>query len=144
MASTIAEVLINKETRPQVVGPAPRPAPPSRPAVERRPARGRGLFNEALLENHPFKSSSKTLDFLVALLFHAAVIGGPILAGLYYTDTLNLKEFTRTLLVAPPPPPPPPPAPTAGIVKAQAPKRVFTTGGKLVAPTVIPRQIAEI
>jgi periplasmic protein TonB len=140
--SAIAEVLINKETRPQVASPAPHPARP-RPAVERGPARGRGFFNEALLENHRFKSSSKTLDYLVALLFHVAVIGVPILAGLYYTDTLNLKEFTRTLLVAPPPPPPPPPAP-ASVVKAQAPKHVFMTGGKLVAPTVIPRQIAEI
>ena len=142
--SAIAEVRINKETRPQVVSPAPRPSLPSRPPVKRGPARGRGLFNEALLENHRFKSSSKTLDFLVALLFHVAVIGGPILAGLYYTDTINLKAFATTLLVAPPPPPPPPPAPAGGIVKAQAPKRVFMTGGKLVAPTVIPRQIAEI
>lgn len=142
--SAIAEVLINKETRPQVVSPAPRPSPPSRRAVERGPARGRGFFNEALLENHRFKSSSKTLDFLVALLFHVAVLSGPILAGLCYTDTINLKAFATTLLVAPPPPPPPPPAPAAGIVKAQAPKRVFMTGGKLVAPTVIPRQIAEI
>jgi protein TonB len=94
------------------------------------------------LERHHFKSSSKTLDFLVALLVHVAVIGGPILAGLYYTDTINLKQLTATLLVAPPPPPPPP-AP-AGVVKAQAPRRVFVSGGKLLAPTMIPRQIAEI
>jgi protein TonB len=100
------------------------------------------LFNEALLENHRFKSSFKTLDLLVALLFHVAVIGVPIFAGLYYTDTLNVKAFATTLLVAPPPPPPPPPA--SGIVKAVARKRVFMNGGKLVAPTMIPRQIAEI
>jgi periplasmic protein TonB len=143
--SAIAEVLIHEETRPQVTGPAPRSVPPPpRSEVERGPAHARALFNEALLENHRFKSSSKTLDFLVALLFHVAVIGGPILAGLYYTDTLNLKAFATTLLVAPPPPPPPPPAPAAGIVKTHTPKRVFMTGGKLVAPTVIPRQIAEI
>lgn len=142
--SAVAEVLINKETRPQVASPAPRPVPPWRPAVERGPARSGGFFNETLLENHRFKSSSKTLDFLVAILFHVAVISGPILAGLYYTDTLNLKEFTRTLLVAPPPPPPPPPAPASSIVKAQPPKHVFITGGKLLAPTVIPKQIADI
>jgi protein TonB len=84
------------------------------------------------------------LDLLVALLFHVVVIGGPILAGLYYTDTLNLKAFATTLLVAPPPPPPPPPAPAAAIIKVHTPKRVFMTGGKLVAPTVIPRQVADI
>jgi periplasmic protein TonB len=143
--SSIAEVLVHEEFRPQVIGPAPRPVPlPPRSEVERGPTHARALFNEALLENHRFKSSSKTLDFLVALLFHVAVIGGPILAGLYYTDTINLKAFATTLLVAPPPPPPPPPAPAAGIVKTHTPKRVFMTGGKLVAPTVIPRQIAEI
>jgi periplasmic protein TonB len=143
--SAIAEVLVRKETRPQVTGPAPRPAPqPPRSAVESGPALARALFNQALLENHRFKSSSKTLDLLVALLFHVVVIGGPILAGLYYTDTLNLKAFATTVLVAPPPPPPPPPAPAAAIVKAHTPKRVFMNGGKLVAPTVIPRQIAEI
>ncbi len=142
--SAIAEVLVRPETRPQVTSPAPRPVSPQpRSAVERGPAPARALFNEALLESHHFKNSSKTLDFLVALLFHVAVIGGPILAALYYTDTINLKQLTATLLVAPPPPPPPPPAP-AGVVKAQAPRHVFVSGGKLLAPTVIPKQIAEI
>jgi protein TonB len=143
--SAIAEVLARKETRPQFTSPAPCPVPPPpRSAVERGPARARALFNEALLERHRFKSSSKTLDLLVAFLIHVVILGGPILAGLYYTDTLNLKEFTKTLLVAPPPPPPPPPAPAAGVVKAQTPKRVFMNGGKLIAPIVIPKQIAEI
>jgi len=81
---------------------------------------------------------------LIAVLFQVALIGGPILAGLYYTDTINLKAFATILLVAPLPPPPPPPAPAAAIVKARAPKRVFMTDGRLVAPTVIPRQVAEI
>jgi protein TonB len=142
--SAIAEVPIDRETRPQAASPVPFPVPPPRSTVERGPARAKAFFEEALLERHRLKSSSKTLDFLVALLFHLAVLGGPILAGLYYTDTINLKAFATTLLVAPPPPPPPPPAPAAAIVKAHAPKRVFMTGGKLVAPTVIPRQIAEI
>src|SRR5205807_3521888 len=138
--SAIAEV---KETHPPVTGPTLRSTPrPLSSGVEGGPALARALFNDALIENHRFKSSSKTLDFLVALLFHVAVIGGPIFAGLYYTDTLNLKAFATTLLVAPPPPPPP--APAAAIVKAHAPKRVFMTDGKLVAPTVIPREIADI
>jgi periplasmic protein TonB len=142
--SSIAEVQVHEEFDLRVASPATRLVPPPpRSAVERGPAPARAFFNEALLENHSFKGTSKTLDLLVALLLHAAVIGGPILAGLYYTDTINLKAFATTLLVAPPPPPPPP-APAAAIVKAHGPKRVFMTGGKLVAPTVIPRQIAEI
>jgi protein TonB len=144
-ATTIAEALVSKEARPQVTGPAPSHGPRrTRSAVEGRSTRARALFNDALLENHTFKSNFKTLDLLVALLFHVAVIGGPILAGLYYTDTLNLKAFATTLLVASPPPPPPPPARAAAIVKAHTPKRVFMAGGKLVAPTAIPKQISEI
>src|ERR1700674_5431046 len=140
--SAIAEVLINKESRPQIARPAPQPIPPPRTTGDRGPARTKALFDESLLERHRFKSSSKTLDLLVALCIHVVVLGGPILTGLYYTDTLNLKAFATTLLVSPPPPPPPPPA--AAIVKAHTPKHVFMTGGTLVAPTVIPRQIAEI
>jgi len=102
-------------------------------------------FSKAvLLEQNPMRTGSKTLDVAIAVMLHVLVVGAPILAGLYYTDTINLRQFTATLLVAPPPPPPPPPAPAAAVVKAQTPKRVFVTGGRLVAPTVIPRQIAEI
>src|SRR5215471_5164374 len=102
-------------------------------------------FSKAvLLEQNPMRIGSKTLDVAIAVMQHVLVVGAPILAGLYYTDTINLRQFTATLLVAPPPPPPPPPAPAVAVVKAQAPKRVFVTGGRLVAPTVIPRQIAEI
>jgi periplasmic protein TonB len=125
-------------------GPAPRPVGPPRSSIEREPAVASSFFKDSLLEDHRFKSSSKPLDIFVALLVHVALIGGPILAGLYYTDTLNLKAYATTLLVAPPPPPPPPPAPAAAIVKAHIQKRVFMNGGKLIAPTAIPKQIAEI
>ena len=91
--------------------------------VARRPQSNTGVFDETLLEGHRFKSSSKALDLLVAVLIHVIILGGPILAGLYYTDSFNLKEYTKTLLVAPPPPPPPPPPALAGVVKALAVKR---------------------
>src|SRR5215472_6210515 len=143
--SAVAQVRDRKATRPQVTSPTPHPTPPPpRSAIECSPARAGGLLNDALLESHRFKSSSRTLDLLIAVLSHVVLIAGPILAGLYYTDTINLKAFATTLLVAPPPPPPPPPAPAAAIVKARAPKHVFMTEGKLVAPTVIPKQVAVI
>jgi len=140
--SAVATVPVRQESRPQVSSPAPRRVPPPPSSVERGQARARAFFNDALLESHRFRGA-KTSDFLVALLFHVVVIGGPILAGLYYTDTINLKAFATTLLVAPGPPPPPP-APAASVVKAPPPKRVLMNGGKLIAPRVIPRQIAEI
>lgn len=137
----IAEVLTSQETRPRVSAPGPPAVAPTRRfIVEQAPPRARGFLKETLLESHRFQSSSKTLDLLAALLFHAVLIGGPILAGLYYTDTLNMQVLATTLLVAPPPPP----APPAAILKAHAPRRVFLTGAKLVAPTVIPRQVAEL
>jgi TonB family protein len=38
-----------------------------------------------LLENLHFNSSSESVDVLLALLVHIAILGGPIFAGLYYT-----------------------------------------------------------
>jgi periplasmic protein TonB len=104
---------------------------------------GRAFLNDALLENRRFKSSSKSVDVLLALLVHIVILGGPIFAGLYYTETLNLKGFTTTLLVAPSPPPPAPP-PAAAAIKSQTPKRVFISEGKLLAPTYIPNKVAQI
>jgi hypothetical protein len=86
------------------------------------------LLNDALLENRPLKNSSKSVVVLLAPLLHIVVLGGPILAGLYHTETINLKEFTATILVAPSPPPPAPP-PAAAAIKSRAPKRVFMSEG---------------
>ena len=127
---------------PQTNLPATKPSAPADRASQehrRRPA----LFDEALLEDSRIKSSSKALDLLVAFSVHAVLIGVPILLGLYYTDTLNLKDFTSTFLVAPAPPPPPPP-PAASVMRTTAPKRVFMDHGRLLAPTVIPQKVAMI
>ena len=97
-----------------------------------------------MIENNHIKSSSKTVDFLIALTVNAAILAGPILAGLIYTDTLNLKQFENTFLIAPPPPPPPPPAPAVVQVKVAPVHRVFENVGKLIAPTMIPKTIADI
>lgn len=108
-------------------------------------ARDVGFLSDALLENHHLENSrkSKLLDLLVVILLHVALIGAPILAGLYFTDTLNLQGYYKTLIVGPPPPPPPPPAPAIAAVKTP-PKRVFVNQGKLMAPTYIPQQVANI
>ena len=119
---------------PRLVRPADLPA-----------ARQVGFLSDALLENHHLENSrkSKLLDLFVVILLHVALIGGPILAGLYFTDTLNLQAYYKTMIVGPPPPPPPPPAPAIAAVKTP-PKRVFMNQGKLMAPTYIPQRVAEI
>ncbi len=138
-------VLEHPETVLPNISPAPRPVPPRKPFGEEHAAEHLPVpFQEALLEQHRFKSSSKPLDILVAFLFHVVLIGTPILIGLFYTDTINLKAFATTMLVAPPPPPPPPPAPAASVIKTVPIKRVFMSGGKLIAPTVIPKEVADI
>jgi len=87
--------------------------------------------------------TSRPLDLLISLLINLMILTAPVFAGLYFTDTLNLKQLDSTFLVAPPPPPPPPPtAPT--VVKVIPRHKVFENAGRLVAPAVIPKTIAEI
>jgi protein TonB len=136
----IAEVPLRKPPVPPVEHTLSLSAAPPRSVVEARPPHNVPIFREALLERHRLKDTSRSLDLLVAFLFHVIVIAAPILAGLYYTDTINLRAFTATLLVAPPPPPPA----AATLVKTQHPRRVLMSAGKLVAPTYIPRQIAQL
>ena len=119
--------------------------PPPPQLVKRHGAAlSRAFLNEDLLESQQLKGGSKTADVLLALLLHVALIGGLIVAGLYYTDTINLKQFATTFLAAPPPPPPPPPAAVVGPVKPQMPKREFMREEKLLTPTYIPKQVARI
>lgn len=103
-----------------------------------------GSFRSSMLELNRMDRGSKLFDILISLTMNLAVLAAPILAGLYFTDTLNLKQFESTVLVAPPPPPPPPPAPAVMTAKAAPSRRVFEHAGKLLAPTVIPRNVAEI
>jgi periplasmic protein TonB len=101
-------------------------------------------FSQAvLLDENRFKTGSRTLKALISVLAHVAVITMPILLGLFFTDTINIKQYASMMLVAPPPPPPPPPPATA-IIKAAPVRERFITGGKLFAPTVIPKTVAEI
>lgn len=138
--SAIVEAPVQSPSTPTITPPPEKDLKRKADVVSAYSAR---MFRESLLEENRVRSSSKTLDLLVSITLHVAVLGGLILFGLYFTQTINLKEFTSTLLVAPPPPPPPPPAP-AKLVKVSAPKRVFTTDGRLLAPTVIPKNIAII
>jgi protein TonB len=82
------------------------------------------------------------LDALISLAINMAILTAPILVGVFFTDTLNLEQLESTFLVATPPPSPPPPAPAVG--KVMPPHKVFENAGKLVAPSVIPKNIADI
>jgi protein TonB len=80
---------------------------------------------------------------MLSFLIQCFLIGIAILIPLIYTDTLPRTELT-SFLVAPPPPPPPPPPPAAAPVKmVRTIPRQFDAG-RLMAPKVIPREIAMI
>lgn len=99
-----------------------------------------GSFQSSMLEYNRMKSGSRLLDTLISLAVNTCLLIVPIFLGLYFTDTIDLKGFASTFLVAPPPPPPPPPA-AAPVIRAAPVHRVFENSGKLIAPTVIPREV---
>ena len=122
--------------------PLGRPTP--KPDV-RREINSAFEFSKAILleENHT-RTGSRMLSGAIAVLLHVVIIGGPILAGLYYTDSINIKQFTSTMLVAPPPPPPPPPPAIGEVTKPKVVRHMLMNAGKLITPTVIPKHIVEI
>ena len=103
-----------------------------------------GSFQSSMLEYNRMKSSSRLLDTVISLVVNTCILLAPLFAGLYFTESLDLKQFTSTFLAAPPPPPPPPPAPAAVVVRAAPVRRVFESSGRLIAPTVVPREVAMI
>lgn len=111
------------------------------PKTARRPADG--SFQASMLEYNRMKSGSRLRDTLISLAVNACLLVAPVFAGLYFTDSLDLRQFASTFLVAPPPPPPPPPA-AAPLIKAAPIHRVFENSGRLVAPTVVPKEIAML
>jgi len=119
------------------------PSAPSRIPI--RPIlapRGKSWFSEAMLEASPTRPPRRTGDVLVSIALHVAILATVLFLPLYYTQTIDLKQFTRTLLIAPPPPPPPPPAPAAVLAQVRpATQRRLFAGGKLLAPVAIPKQV---
>lgn len=135
---------------------AARPARPELPRLEGPiipPSRKNGaaayaeraLFSDSLLDLSATRPQRRTLDFVLSVVVHAVCLTIVVLIPLFYTEAIDLRQFTQTFLVAPPPPPPPPPPAAPAVAKiTAAPRRVFTASGKLVAPTVIPEKIAML
>jgi periplasmic protein TonB len=145
-AATIAEHAALHAPLPQTSKPGDPPRKPSKTYAAHRTAAEAGFLSDALLENNHLDTSkkSKALDLLLVIFLHVALVGGSILVGLYFSDTLNLKAYYATLLVTPPPPPPPPAAPAIAQLRSAPPHRVFMQQGKLLAPTYVPKQVAQL
>ena len=133
-----------KATPQSLVSPSVRitTAPPA--PTKRSIVRAEGTFQSSMLEYNRMKSGSRLLDAVISLSVNLAILLAPVFIGLYFTDTLDMRQFTTTFLAAPPPPPAPPPPAAPAVVRAAPARRTFENAGRLVAPTVIPRQIAMI
>ena len=115
-----------------------------KPAPETRPSAARvteAKLGNALLERQRIPSGSRLTDVFGTLLFHAVLVGTVLLLPFWYTDALDLRSYTRTLLVGPPPPPPAPPAAVATVKSTAAAQRKLFSRGKLLAPIAIPKKV---
>jgi protein TonB len=99
------------------------------------------MFEQSFLD----RSGSTNRPWTVAVGFFVQTIGIGllILIPLIATDTLPRQQL-MSFLVAPPPPPPPPPPPAAAPVKVIKILPKQFDAGRLMAPKVIPKQIAMI
>lgn len=109
------------------------------PVAASRPS----VFAEVMLENSPTKPRGRAKDLIVSLTAHGVLLVALFVVPLYFTETVDLHQFNRTLLVAPPVPVPPPPPPVGISRPIVAPHKVLPVAGKLMAPSVIPKQIAR-
>jgi periplasmic protein TonB len=99
----------------------------------------------ALLETPLREQHRNPLDWLVSLLVHAVVLAALIVAPLLFTQVIDVHDLQLTYLVTPSPPAPPSPPPAAPAVQKLAPRKVAPlVPSRLVAPSVIPRQIAML
>src|ERR1700739_3014694 len=103
------------------------PIPIAYPKDDWRPARFKlapgpraaDTFMKALLELPSEYKHRNPLEWVCAVLLHAIVIAGLIIAPLYFTDAIDLKAFQNTWLAEPAPPgPPPPPAAAPQVQRA--------------------------
>jgi periplasmic protein TonB len=98
------------------------------------------MFDQLVVSSaHPTKTH-KSWTVALSAIVQSIILGILILIPLIYTEALP-KGMLNTFLVAPAPPPPPPP-PAAPVKTVRAPKIVQLN--KMVAPTVIPKNVAMI
>jgi protein TonB len=99
------------------------------------------MFEQTFVESA--NQTRKGASVLVSFIVQVALITVAVLIPLIFTDSLPKTQLT-SFLVAPPPPPPPPPPPAAAPVKVvKVIPRQFDAN-KLMAPKVIPKDIANI
>ncbi len=100
-------------------------------------------FSGAFLSANLMGSLSRKRTLTTSIVLHTILIGIPLLVSAWFTDTLDLRTYTQTLLVAPPAAAAPSPPPSVVAAPKQV-HRVFISQGKLFMPPAIPRQVAML
>jgi periplasmic protein TonB len=98
------------------------------------------MFEQTFIEG--VGKTRKGWTVLVSFIGQMIILGIAILIPMIYFDALPKSTLT-SFLVAPPPPPPPPPPPAAAPKVVRVIPREFDAG-RLMAPKVVPKQIAMI
>ena len=100
----------------------------------------RAMFQQTFVEG--VGKTNKSWTVIVSAILQSILLVIAVIVPMIYFDALPTATLTSFLVAPPPPPPPPPPpAPVVKVVKVIA--RQFDAG-KLMAPKVIPKQIAQI
>lgn len=100
-------------------------------------------FSDALLAANLMGAPTRKRTLTTAIVVHTVLIGVPLLLSIWFTNTLDLRSYTQTLLVAPPAAAPAP-SPSPAVAAPRQVHRVFTSQGKLFMPTAIPRQVLTL
>ena len=101
------------------------------------------MFDDLVISGTPIKKGRSRLSMCISALVQFGILGLLVLVPLIYTEALP-KSFFMTTLVAPPPPPPPaPPPPPIQKVVVKPVQRIIQQG-KMMAPTVIPKEVKMI
>ncbi|HVN04655.1 MAG TPA: energy transducer TonB [Bryobacteraceae bacterium] len=98
------------------------------------------MFEQTFVEGQG--KTNRTWTVLVSFVGQMIVLAIAILIPMIYFDALPKSQLT-SFLVAPPPPPPPPPPPAAAPKVVKVIPRQFDAG-RLMAPKVIPKEVAMI
>jgi periplasmic protein TonB len=120
-------------------------APPEAPRRFERSRRqaqaAQETFVSALLEVPCEYKHRNPLEWILSLVAHVIVIAALIVTPLYFTQSLDLKAFQNTWLVAPAPPPPPPPPAAPVIQRAVKSVARLMEDGRVTTPTAIPKHV---
>jgi protein TonB len=99
------------------------------------------MFEQTFVDGQA--KTRKPWTVLLSFLLQTVLIGVLVLIPLIYTETLPKAQLT-SFLMAPPPPPPPPPPPQAAPPKPVKVIPKMMDAGRLMAPKVVPKEIAVI